>query len=101
MEQENVSMQRVFDLIMCHLVGDYVLQCDFIASTKGKNFYHLLVHCCLYVLPFYICFDFSWKLGVVFLTHTIIDSLKAKYQKISYLQDQVLHYLICCIYLFD
>ena len=93
-------MQKAFDLIMCHLVGDYVLQCDFIANTKGKNLYHLLVHCCLYILPFYICFGISWKLAVVFVTHTIIDALKARYGKISYWQDQVLHYLICGIYLF-
>lgn len=33
-------------IILCHLMGDYVLQCDFIAQTKGKNWYHLFVHCC-------------------------------------------------------
>lgn len=24
-------------IILCHLMGAYVLQCDFIAQTKGKN----------------------------------------------------------------
>ena len=30
----------------------------------------------------------------------VIDALKARYGKINYVQDQVLHYLICGIYLF-
>lgn len=41
--------ETLFKLVMCHLVGDYVLQIDFIAKTKGENWYHLLVYC----LPFY------------------------------------------------
>lgn len=45
--------ETLFKLVMCHLVGDYVLQIDFIAKTKGENWYHLLVHCLLYCLPFY------------------------------------------------
>ena len=34
-------------LVFCHLVGDYVLQSDFIAKTKGSNWYHLFVHCAM------------------------------------------------------
>lgn len=81
-------------IIFCHLVGDYVLQCDFIASTKGKNWYHLFVHCALYVLPFYLCFGLNWQLAVLFISHIIIDPLKARWNKITYTQDQVLHYVI-------
>ena len=46
------NMEILLKIIMCHLIGDYVLQCDFIAQTKGKNWYHLLLHCFLYILPF-------------------------------------------------
>ena len=43
-------MELVFKLILCHLVGDYVLQIDFIAKTKGQNFYHLFeVHIMNYI----------------------------------------------------
>lgn len=28
-------IETLFRLVMCHLVGDYVLQIDFIAKTKG------------------------------------------------------------------
>ena len=47
-------IKKIVLIVLCHLFGDYVLQCDFIASTKGKNWYHLFVHCALYCLPFLI-----------------------------------------------
>ena len=84
---------------MCHLVGDYVLQSNFIASTKGKNWYHLFVHCVLYTVPFLIVFGWTWQLLIIFLTHMIIDPLKARYYKITYVQDQILHYVITLVYL--
>lgn len=92
-------METFFLLIMCHLVGDYVLQSDFIAKTKGQNWYHLLVHCSLYVLPFYICFGLTLKLAYLFVVHVIVDSLKARYGKINYINDQALHYMACLIYM--
>ena len=90
----------VIKLIMCHMIGDYFLQSDFLATTKGKNWYHLFVHSVLYCVPFVIMFGIDWKLGVLLLSHTLIDPLKARYNKITYVQDQVLHYIICLIYLF-
>lgn len=86
-------------LISCHLIGDYVLQIDFIAKSKGTNIYHLLVHCFLYCVPFYIMFGAIWQLAVLFITHIIIDLLKARYKLIPYWLDQVLHYVICLLYL--
>ena len=91
---------KTIDLISCHLVGDYVFQIDFIAKSKGKNFYHLLVHCALYCLPFYIVFGYVWQLIPLFVLHIIIDLLKAKYKLIPYWLDQVLHYITCLLYLF-
>lgn len=91
-------MELIIKLIFCHLIGDYVLQCDFIARTKGENCYHMCVHCGLYILPFYVAFGYSWHLLVIFTTHFIIDMLKARHKKINYLTDQVLHYLTMLIY---
>ena len=94
-------IETIVKIIFCHLIGDYVLQCDFIASTKGKNWYHLFVHCALYTLPFYIVFGFTWQLMVIFLTHIFIDVSKARYKVINYVTDQVLHYIIAFVlYLF-
>lgn len=91
-------MELVIKLIFCHLMGDFVLQIDYIAQSKGNNWYHLFVHCGLYILPFYVAFGYSWHLLVIFTTHFIVDMLKARYKKINYLTDQVLHYLTMLIY---
>ena len=49
-------LAQIIRLIFCHLLGDYVLQTPFLAETKGKNRYHMFVHCALYCFPFYFCF---------------------------------------------
>jgi hypothetical protein len=90
---------KILLIIFCHLIGDYVLQIDFIAQTKGKNWYHLLVHCFLYVVPFYYVFGYDWRIYLLLVTHIIIDSLKARYKKINYITDQVLHYAVALVYL--
>ncbi len=92
-------LNTILMLVICHMLGDYFLQVDFIASTKGKNWYHLIVHCVLYVVPFILVFGLDWRMYVLLVSHIIIDPLKARYNKLTYLQDQVLHYLILLIYL--
>lgn len=94
-----IMIELLLKLVFCHLVGDYVLQSDFIAKSKGENWYHLLVHCVLYCLPFYIAFGLTWNLLFIFLTHIYIDALKARYKIIDYTADQIMHYLILLIYL--
>lgn len=89
----------IITLIFCHLVGDYVLQTDFIAKTKGENWYHLIVHCVLYCLPFFAFFGLTWQFSFIFITHMIIDLLKARYNKINYATDQILHYIVMLVYL--
>jgi hypothetical protein len=91
-------VEILLKIVFCHLVGDYVFQSDFIATTKGKNWYHLFVNCVLYCLPFYIAFGINWQLLFIFVTHLIIDPLKARYNKINYVTDQVLHYLCALVY---
>ena len=83
---------------MCHLVGDYVLQIDYIAKTKAENWYHLFVHCALYTLPFIVVYGFVWQTIFIFASHIFIDALKARYKKITYTTDQILHYVVACSY---
>jgi len=92
-------MNIIVYIVICHLIGDYVLQSDFIASTKGKNWYHLFVHCALYCVPFLLIFGLDWRLAVIFMSHLIIDPLKARHSKITYAQDQALHYIFGLVYL--
>jgi hypothetical protein len=92
-------IEILLKIIFCHLFGDYVLQSDFIARTKGENWYHLLVHCVLYCLPFYVVFGFSWKIAFIFVFHVMIDAGKARYKFVNYFTDQVMHYTCALIFL--
>ena len=79
-------------------MGDYVLQTDFLAKTKGDNVWHLFAHSVLYSLPFMIAFGFDWKVPLIIGTHIIIDALKSRYKVINYVTDQVLHLIVFVIY---
>lgn len=85
-------IRNVYMIVFCHVVGDYVLQSDFLAKTKGDNYYHLVVHCLLYVVPFVVLYGFDWRALVLFFSHILIDMAKARLRKINYFQDQLLHY---------
>lgn len=76
---------------MCHLIGDYVLQTDFIAKTKGSNPYHMFVHCMLYCVPF-MFFLPMWQIAIIYIVHVFTDNAKATFNKITYGQDQTIHY---------
>lgn len=95
-------MENIFLIVICHLIGDYVLQSDFIATTKGSNWYHLFVHCALYVVPFYIFFGLDWRIVILFVVHIVVDPLKARWNKTTYFQDQVIHYATAfALYIFQ
>lgn len=70
------------ELILCHLIGDYVLQTDRIADTKGTNMYHLFVHCALYCVPFYFLFGVSWQLTFIFLDK-FRENLETLYERLA------------------
>ena len=66
-----------------HMIGDYVTQNDWMATTKTKNskegYLACLIHSVLYSLPFLIIG--SWKaVLVIFITHFLMDKYRlAKY----------------------
>jgi len=92
-------MEKLFILILCHFVGDYFLQTDYMAKMKGKDSYVLLAHCITYLLPFYLMFGFNWVLIVIFTSHFILDNLKARYNKTNIVIDQIGHYIVLLLYL--
>ena len=92
-------LETILKLIICHMIGDHVLQLDHIAHTKGTNWYHLIVHCFLYIAPFLYVFGYDYRIWVLFGTHVIVDALKARYKKINYATDQILHFMFATIYL--
>lgn len=89
-------------IIIPHLIGNYLAQSDFIATTKGLNWHHLFVRCVLYCVPFYLWFGVGRRLAFIFISHMIIELLKTRYNKITYWQGQGLYYAfeLISIYLF-
>lgn len=74
----------VWLMIFAHFIGDYVLQTEFLATTKGKHWYNMLVHCILYtgsvgwVLSSYIGGLPYVGLLCLFVSHWLIDSWKCR-----------------------
>ena len=89
---------KVLYLILAHMLGDYFLQSDYLSKFKGSDDYVLIVHCSLYVVPFIIIFGVTWHLIPLFLIHVVIDRLKARHNKLTLWQDQLIHYVTALIY---
>ena len=84
-------MILLYKLLASHMIGDYVLQSDFIAKTKGENWWHLISHSITYTVPFALLMGIDIKIGLLLFSHILIDATKAKWRKINYASDQVLH----------
>ena len=59
--------------IICHLIGDYWLQNDWMALNKKKNAAIALLHSFIYTLPFLFITHSFWALFVICTTHAFID----------------------------
>ncbi len=92
-------VKTVYWLLICHFIGDYFLQSEYIAGTKGESLYHLIVHCALYTAPFAVIFGIRWMIAIIFVSHAVVDFLKCR-KILSYVQDQVLHLLVLAIIFF-
>lgn len=64
-------------LLICHLLGDYVLQSDWMAREKTQRSEVALVHAVIYSLPFLWIARASWP-GFAFIagTHFLIDRFR-------------------------
>ena len=89
----------MYELMLCHFLGDYVFQTDFLARTKGESWWHMLAHCVTYTTPFICFFGFDMRIVFLLFSHILIDSAKARYKKINYISDQLLHIGALAIYL--
>jgi hypothetical protein len=61
------------DQIMAHLVGDYLLQSDWMAREKHSNWLAAIVHVFFYTLPFLFITQEPVALLLIALTHLIVD----------------------------
>ncbi|HZG81954.1 MAG TPA: DUF3307 domain-containing protein [Brevibacillus sp.] len=67
-------------LFLAHLVGDYLLQTEWMAKYKAERWRPLLAHCFVYTLAVSVAAYLFlptglswWAIGFVFLTHVILD----------------------------
>ena len=59
--------------IYAHLVGDYILQTDWMALNKKKSSIHCLIHVLFYMVPFLLCGFAPWQLLMIAAQHYAID----------------------------
>ena len=60
--------------LIAHLIGDYLLQGDWMAMNKKKASFPCAVHCLVYTITVWALTGWPmWALAVVFATHFAID----------------------------
>jgi hypothetical protein len=101
-------MENIYWVILSHYVADYPLQGDFLAQTKGTNWYSLMAHSIIYALTIALCFKLLgvfaiWKVFPLYVSHVVIDGIKANTKNkdkalTTYLYiDQALHLSIAIL----
>ncbi len=62
-----------FGIVLAHLVGDYVLQSDWMANEKTKRWIPAWAHAITYGLPYLLVTQSPLALAVIVVTHAVID----------------------------
>lgn len=68
-------------ILLAHLVGDYLLQTEWMATRKASRWWPAIVHGVTYTLPYLLVTQSPWALLVIGGTHIVID----RYLLIKYL----------------
>ena len=102
-------MTLLYQLIIAHLLGDFVLQPDSWVADKSKNkvkaktlYYHIVVHIVL-MLILTQGFKYFWTIVLIGISHYIIDLTKLYVQtrenaRLIFSIDQCLHILIIILF---
>jgi len=62
------------EILLAHLVGDYVIQSHWMAQEKTKRWWPAAVHAATYGIPYGIFVTQNgWALAVIVGTHAVID----------------------------
>lgn len=62
--------------LLCHAVGDYILQSDWMALNKTKRTWVAAVHATLYTVPFLVVTRHPAALAIILLSHLVIDRFR-------------------------
>jgi len=59
--------------IFAHLIGDYILQTDWMAEGKKRSSLICAIHVLTYLIPFLFCVDHGWQWFAIGIEHFIQD----------------------------
>lgn len=59
--------------IFAHLIGDYLIQNDWMAQNKQKSSWACTVHVATYMIPFFFCGLTEWQFLLIAIQHWIQD----------------------------
>ena len=62
--------------LLLHLVGDYVLQTDWMARTKVSTTFAAVIHALAYSAPFMLLSPSVTAMGVIAMSHFLIDRFR-------------------------
>lgn len=84
-----MTAELVFLMVACHMVGDYLIQTDWMASQKTKRWLPAIAHGATYTIPFALFVTRSpLALLAIGVTHILIDHWRlAKY--VIWLKNQI------------
>jgi hypothetical protein len=60
---------------LAHLIGDYLIQNDWMATRKNKQTIPCLIHGITYCLPFLLCNMIWWQIVLIGVEHFLQDRL--------------------------
>ena len=58
---------------LAHLIGDFILQNEWMAANKKQRSIPCLVHALLYLIPFLLCHLRWWQILLIGLQHFVQD----------------------------
>ena len=61
------------DQLICHAIGDYILQSDWMANEKTKRWLPAIIHALVYSLAFLLFRPSPTAWLAIFVTHALID----------------------------
>ena len=67
------SLIKMYEQLLCHLTGDYLLQTKWMAQNKEKNIKAALFHCVTYTVPFVFITQNIVCLFLIFFLHLVVD----------------------------
>jgi len=85
-----------FFYVALHFIADFPFQGDWLGVNKGKSWELMFYHCLIYSGTFIVFGKVSLLVAfILFITHLLIDPLKARYKIIKPIWlDQLLHIIV-------